>query len=153
VQNQLTLQAIVTAGRQISNYEWFLNDRIIPNATQGAYSPVEVGTYRVRVTDTNGCRSVSNPLLVNVVSTEENIYEGKVIVYPNPSTAVFYIELGEEKANKIQLFNALGKYYNEKITSLGAKKFQIDLNNQARGLYFIEITTDKGKIVRKIVKE
>ncbi len=153
VQNQLTLQAIVTAGRQISNYEWFLNDRIIPNATQGAYSPVEVGTYRVRVTDTNGCRSVSNPLLVNVVSTEENIYEGKVIVYPNPSTAVFYLELGEEKANKIQLFNALGKYYNEKITSLGAKKFQIDLNNQARGLYFIEITTDKGKIVRKIVKE
>jgi membrane carboxypeptidase/penicillin-binding protein PbpC len=152
-QNQLTLQAIVTAGRQVSNYEWFLNDRIIPEATQGTYSPVEVGTYKVRVTDVNGCRSISNSLIVNVVSAEENIYEGEISVYPNPSTAIFYLELGQEKANKIQLFNAIGKYYNEKITPISAKKYQIDLGNQALGLYFIEIVTDKGKIVRKIVKE
>lgn len=153
VQNQLTLQAIVTAGRQISNYEWFLNDKIIPEATQGTYSPVEVGTYKVRVTDVNGCRSVSNSLIVNVVSAEENIYEGEISVYPNPSTAIFYLELGEEKASKIQLFNALGKYYNEKIKSISPAKYQIDLENQARGLYFIEVITNKGKIVRKIVKE
>lgn len=153
VQNQLTLQAIVTAGRQISNYEWFLNDKIILEATQGTYSPVEIGTYKVRVTDVNGCRSVSNSVIVNVVSTEENIYEGEVSVYPNPSNAIFYLELGEEKASKIQLFNALGKYYNERITPLSPKKYQIDLDNQARGLYFVEIITNKGKIVRKIVKE
>ncbi|MCU0391603.1 MAG: leucine-rich repeat domain-containing protein, partial [Thermoflexibacter sp.] len=151
-QNQLVLQASVI-GREISNYEWFLGDRIIQGATQATYAPVEVGAYKVRVTDRNGCRSISTAIMVNVVSAEEKVYSGEISVYPNPSSDVFYVEVGKEKVSKIQIFNALGKYFNEKIVLIRPQVYKVDLEFQALGLYFVEITTNKGKIIRKLIKE
>jgi Leucine-rich repeat (LRR) protein/Ca2+-binding EF-hand superfamily protein len=151
-QNQLVLQASVV-GREISNYEWFLGDIIIQGATQATYAPVEVGAYKVRVTDRNGCRSISTAIMVNVVSAEEKVYSGEISVYPNPSSDVFYVEVGKEKVSKIQIFNALGKYFNEKIVLIRPQVYKVDLEFQALGLYFVEITTNKGKIIRKLIKE
>ncbi len=152
-QNQGVLVARV-ANRIISNYEWFLNGNLIPNATQASYLPMERGSYTVRVTDIDGCRSTSPAIVVsNVTSSEETIYEEELRVYPNPSDAIFYLEIGKEKAVKIQLFNALGQYFNNKIRPLQGNSYEINLENQALGMYFIEVTYQNGKVIKKLVKE
>ncbi|GAB4184077.1 MAG: hypothetical protein OHK0057_13090 [Thermoflexibacter sp.] len=152
-QNQGVLVAGV-ANRVISNYEWFLNGNFIPNATQAHYLPIERGNYTVRVTDVDGCRSTSAIEVVSsVTSSEESIYEGEIKVYPNPSEAIFYLEVGKEKAIKIQLFNALGQFFNQKIRPLQGNRYEINLENQAWGMYFIEVTYQNGKVIKKLVKE
>jgi hypothetical protein len=152
-QNQGVLVAGV-ANKIISNYEWFLNGNLIPNATQASYLPIEKGSYTVRVTDVDGCRSTSSAVVLsNVTSSEETIYEEQVRVYPNPSDAIFYLEIGKEKVIKIQLFNALGQYFNNKIRPLQGNSYEINLENQALGMYFVEITYQNGKVIKKLVKE
>ncbi|SFE85094.1 BspA family leucine-rich repeat surface protein [Thermoflexibacter ruber] len=152
-QNQGVLVAGV-ANRVISNYEWFLNGNLIPNASQARYLPIERGNYTVRVTDVDGCRSTSAIEVVSsVTSSEESIYEGEIKVYPNPSEAIFYLEVGKEKAIKIQLFNALGQFFNQKIRPLQGNRYEINLENQAWGMYFIEVTYQNGKVIKKLVKE
>jgi surface protein len=152
-QNQGVLVAGV-ANRVISNYEWFLNGNLIPNANQARYLPTERGNYTVRVTDVDGCRSTSAVEIVSsVTSTEESIYEGEIKVYPNPSDAIFYLEVGKEKALKIQLFNTLGQFFNQKIRHLQGNRYEINLGNQAWGMYFIEVTYQDGKVIKKLVKE
>jgi len=152
-QNQGVLVAGV-ASKIISNYEWFLNGNLIPNATQASYLPIEKGSYTVRVTDVDGCRSTSSAVVLsNVTSSEETIYEEQVRVYPNPSDAIFYLEIGKEKVTKIQLFNALGQYFNNKIRPLQGNSYEINLENQALGMYFVEITYQNGKVIKKLVKE
>jgi hypothetical protein len=142
--------------RQLVSYEWLLGNTPIIGANAQVFVPQQTGNYRVQVTDINGCRSVSLPFevtMVSVTAVEDNIYNGEIKIYPNPSENMFYVEIGKEKVSKIQIFNAIGKFYNEKIILLNNKKYQINLENQANGLYFVEITTSKGKVVKKIVKE
>jgi membrane carboxypeptidase/penicillin-binding protein PbpC len=151
--NQETLSATAT-DKQLVSFEWLLGNTLISGANQQSYIPQQIGSYRVRVTDINGCRAISLPINVSsVTAVEDNIYEGQIGVYPNPSEGIFYVEIGTEKATKIEVCNAIGKYFTQFITTISANKYMIDLKNQANGLFFIQITTQKGKIIRKIVKE
>lgn len=53
------------------NNQWILNGTDIPGATSQAYTPSVNGTYEVRVTDVNGCKSTSQPYNLMNVSIEE----------------------------------------------------------------------------------
>ncbi len=61
--------------------------------------------------------------------------------------------MGVEKSKQIKVFNALGKLIDEKDLSIVDRKLQIDLANQANGIYFVEIIIDKEMIIKKIVKQ
>jgi hypothetical protein len=47
-------------------YSWRLNGTIISSATSSTYNATTAGSYRVLVTDTNGCSTLSNSLTVQV---------------------------------------------------------------------------------------
>jgi hypothetical protein len=74
------------------------------------------------------------------------------LVFPNPSKGVFYIN-SELKISKIKIINPLGKTIYSVI--LNGKKVKIDLNNEAKGIYFYKIYFGENKIVEsgKIVLE
>ena len=67
-------------------------------------------------------------------------------VYPNPATDILNITLSEKFIlEKITIYNSLGqilKASNDKIINVG---------NLSPGIYFVEVTTDHGKDVRKII--
>lgn len=67
-------------------------------------------------------------------------------VYPNPSTDVLNIELDDNLIlENITLYNNLG----QKVKSV--KTSVIDVSNLAKGLYFIEVTTNLGKADQKVI--
>ncbi len=85
---------------------------------------------------------------------EEDIdYNNDFKIYPNPFETIFNIVLDVEKATYIKVYNALGKLINEKNLFIGDNKLQIDLANEANGIYFVEITNDKHMITRKVIKQ
>nr|MCU0323565.1 leucine-rich repeat domain-containing protein [Chitinophagaceae bacterium] len=118
-QNQGILRAVVV-GREINTYEWFLNGRLIENATQSTYQP---------------------------------LYQGAMRVYPNPSESIFYLETGKERVIKVRIFNAIGQFFDDKIKPLQNNKYEINLGNQVSGMFFVEVITDKGTTIQKLIKE
>jgi hypothetical protein len=76
-------------------------------------------------------------------------------VYPNPSKDIFNIRFVSEKIQdlSIRVINIMGELvYEEKASQfIGEYTKQIDLGDYSKGVYFLEITTDKDLINRKIV--
>lgn len=89
-----------------------------------------------------------------VVTTDEiefeNNFDKNSALFPNPSNGEFVIR-SEKNILSIEISNLIGQtiYFSE-INSLETK---IDIINQSTGLYFVKITTNEGKITRKIIKE
>jgi hypothetical protein len=76
-------------------------------------------------------------------------------VYPNPSRDVFNIRFISEKIQdlSVRVLSIIGEVvYEEKANQfIGEYTKQIDLTDNSKGVYFLEITTNKGVVNRKIV--
>lgn len=85
--------------------------------------------------------SVYSPLDVN--------YK-QIRIYPNPSSGVFYLELTDKKQT-VSVTNINGKVvYNKQITSNMAR---LDLTQQSKGIYFVEIKGNFGTEKHKVIVE
>ncbi|MCU0392227.1 MAG: immunoglobulin domain-containing protein [Thermoflexibacter sp.] len=143
-----------TTAQSVSNYEWFLNNNVIPNATNKEITVTESGIYYVRITDENGCRSFSAQYNHRLVSVEEDLTNQAIKVYPNPTQNKLTIEAGKERIKEIRLYEISGKYVKTDIENLQqGKKCILDLTSLAIGVYMVEIHTHQGTIWRKVVKE
>jgi hypothetical protein len=76
-------------------------------------------------------------------------------VYPNPSRDIFNVTFTSEEAQTmtVKVVNMIGEeIFTEQLTEFVGQYTQvIDMNTQPKGVYFLEITTNKGGINKKIV--
>lgn len=89
------------------------------------------------------------------VGIENQSLDNFVQVYPNPSQGKFNLDvaLNEAQNLEITIYNALG----EKIKTISKNNFitgilELDLSQEAKGIYFCELQTTSGKVVKKMVK-
>ena len=89
-----------------------------------------------------------NPL--NLESSDE-----KIAIYPNPSNGVFTISAKNLEANTVNLsiINVIGnEIFHEELTRSDAQfSITVDLNNYAKGLYYVKLETDGYSTVRRVV--
>ncbi|GAB4478496.1 MAG: hypothetical protein OHK0057_29510 [Thermoflexibacter sp.] len=149
-QDVLTAQ---TSAQNVRNYEWFYNNNVIPNAVSRELTATESGVYYVRITDDNGCRNFSALYNHRLVSTEEELLNQTLKIYPNPTSTIVTIESTKEKIKEIKLYEMGGKYLKIHIENYQNQKFGLDLSALPVGVYLAEIQTEKGSVWRKIVKE
>ncbi|MBB6329350.1 ELWxxDGT repeat protein [Chryseobacterium sediminis] len=97
-----------------------------------------------------------NQITLGVNETIGNVREEKdlsVIVYPNPT--VFEVNLMSTKDNQIkevEMYNMTGLLVLHKKQANTAK-ISLDLNNLVSGVYLLKIKTEKGMIMKKIIKK
>src|SRR5207342_1238576 len=72
-------------------YQWQLDATDIPGATNQSYDVLQTGFYTVVVSDSNSCKN-STTLYVEITGIDE-VNDGGVSVYPNPSSGSFTVEL------------------------------------------------------------
>jgi hypothetical protein len=76
-------------------------------------------------------------------------------IYPNPSRDVFNISFTSEDIQnlKIRILNLIGEeLVNKNLEQfIGEYTKQIDLTNNAKGIYFLEIETNDGVINKKLI--
>lgn len=115
-------------------------------------SPTVTTTYTVYGVSSFGCSSMAtitqsvNTCTSLLASTIEN---GLYNLYPNPSFGIFNVELAIN--SKVEITNAIGQIVYSKVMSTGNNN--IDIQNQAKGIYFVKITTSDKQHVVKIIKE
>ena len=87
--------------------------------------------------------NVNNPTTNNYIPFEEVT----VSVYPNPTTGNLKIESGELEVHQISIFNIAGS------NLFNTQQIAFDISYLPAGIYFVQIKTEKGIVVRKIIKE
>jgi len=69
-------------------------------------------------------------------------------VYPNPSTGVVHIK-SEEQLNRFDIYNVLGELIYSETPAVN--KYEVSINIQKNGLYYISLYTKKGSLSKKII--
>jgi hypothetical protein len=90
-------------------------------------------------------------VFVDDVGIAENALSG-IVVYPNPTRGEIKIESEVLKIENIEIFNTSG----QKLLSHIAHRLPtttLDISHFNSGIYFIKIVTEKGEIVKKVIKQ
>ncbi len=97
---------------------------------------------------------------LSVVTSIDNALSSQVKVSPNPSKDKFLVDFGTLNLGKTtaRVYDAQGKQVfsseiNTANTSGNANQTTISLGNMANGIYLLEITSNKGRILKRLVKE
>ncbi|MEX1188649.1 MAG: S8 family serine peptidase, partial [Bacteroidia bacterium] len=139
----------VTGGILISSealtYQWYLNNESIAGANSQNFEPAENGSYKVEITDANGCSRFSNSITFeNEVSIAE-IGKSGIKLYPNP--AKNFVTVEGMSSFEYSIFQSNGQLVSTGFSENG----NVKLGGLALGLYFIRITNDKYSIVERLI--
>lgn len=117
--------------------------QIIPSITGsyniGFYAYSDANMYRIYVDDITVDLSTS----INTKST--NVFT----IYPNPNNGLFNVTTKVGEKATVEVMNLQGQVVYK--NSLTASNQVIDLREQAKGVYFVNITSTKGVEVHKII--
>ncbi len=135
-------------------YQWLdCNDAmsVLVGEENQTFTVTSNGNYAVEVSE-NGCVDTSNCVMIDNIGVDENTFNDKFSIYPNPTIGNFSIEFSQiQESLTIQLFSITGEmiqsnnYKNENLIELEL--------NQPVGIYFVEVIDAAGKkAMLKIVK-
>ena len=154
--DQITLNAGVTGSH---SYSWSTGDNtqqiVIDTNSLGGN-----GTYNISVvvTDTlTGCQSMDTIVVNYSICTGINaqVKNVNVNVYPNPNNGEFTLNVNTNDVNElaIKVVNIQGQevYNKMNFDNINQVNEKIDLSDNADGIYFVIVTTDKGIVTHKMI--
>ena len=107
--------------------------------------------------------SNSKPLMIRlnlgyeiVSSLEDNIFDGKLSVHPNPSKGIFNLDLVEVNSGEyvISVTNILGEVvYFETRNVNNTSSTKLDLSNLNNGIYMLNVQNENSNINKKLIIE
>ena len=115
------------------------------------------GTATIIVSVAKGtCTTTRNytlAVLINPATSVDNVLSNQVKVSPNPSKGDFNIDFGGLNLGKaiLRVYDAQGKQV--MITSTSNNSVVISLEKLAKGMYLMQIDTQKGSISKRLIKE
>jgi hypothetical protein len=148
------LEDIVTGGTPPYTWYWWNSTTSLgggPNIT-----PTANGNYYCVVNDTNYCHTDTIHYFVDDIINDINETEFlQLAVFPNPSDGVFSVLFfgANDMHLSFKIYNLLGEIILKEDLYNLADRFskQINLTNNAKGIYFLEIETDNGVINKKLI--
>ena len=142
----------ISSNQNGATYQWIdcgNANAPIAGATSQSYTPTVNGSYAVIVT-LSGCADTTACVAITTIGLAETTFGDGLSVYPNPSNGVFTIELTDASANAV-ITNAIGEFVTQMTVVNGLNT--LDLQREADGVYFINITSDNKQQIIKIVKQ
>jgi len=130
-----------------------------PGVENGWFNPANAGigthTITYTYTDPNDCENFADEtVVVDPCSGLNEMTNGAgIMVYPNPTTGNFTIQLDKNTGiAEVIVMNTLNKIvFAESINTSSMKNLNIDLTNQARGIYFIKIKSNMAIVRLKVI--
>jgi hypothetical protein len=90
----------------------------------------------------------------NPVGITDNNLDGKITVYPNPTTGELTIEMCDMRYEtcNIEIYDIYGRVCQASNLKSQVSNPQIDISNLQAGIYFIKIQTETGEVIKKVTK-
>jgi hypothetical protein len=145
--------ATITANNASATYRWLdcnNNYAVIPGQTGSSFTPTVNGTYAVELTQ-NGCVDTTACVVISTIGIIENSFGDNLIVYPNPTSGNFTVDLGNTyRKTEIQITDILGKVI-ESQTVNNVQTLDLFVEGRA-GIYILTVRTEDKKAVIRILK-
>ncbi len=147
--NGNTLQAVAPG----YSYQWVICNSTftpIPGATSQTFNVTENNSYAVFISqlDCEVVYSISNCIDMYSVGLDE-VSNSTIQVFPNPTSNEITI-ISKSMMKSIKLRDINGKLL-EHLTILGNQS-KVQLEKYSNGVYLLEVLTDEGTIIEKIIK-
>ena len=129
-----------------NSFSWYKNGLILIGQSGNSVN-VNIdglGNYTLKVTNATGCTSTSNTVSISDSSN------GKLFIYPNPSTGKFQVrffsDINNIKPRKIAIYDAKGSLVQSaSYVIFGAyTSIAVDLGSNSAGLYYIYLMDNDG---------
>jgi hypothetical protein len=119
-------------------------------------TPITIGWYWCVITDLNGC--ISDTAFYEVTNIGTAIGEANISdlsLYPNPTKGIVNIVFSSNLSQNlsVRIVNVIGEnvFIDDLNQFVGEYSKQIDLSNNAKGIYFLEIEASDGIINKKLI--
>ncbi|WP_129746796.1 M4 family metallopeptidase [Flavobacterium anhuiense] len=141
----------ITASADAAGYQWYLNGRIIPNATEKTVATIWEGSYSLQATNAHGCTSMSEPI------DSKGLLIGKLTnsfrVFPNPAADNVNIFLAEKAEGEAEM-----KIYSMEGNAVWSKTYSavpssVNVSQLTTGVYILDCTVQGKKYTAKIIKK
>ncbi|MBA2406817.1 MAG: T9SS type A sorting domain-containing protein, partial [Chitinophagales bacterium] len=148
---QVTLQATSGSGYK---YQWQKNSVNISGATNQNYVATAVGSYKVIVTGSNGCKKTSTVIKVTKsckLAEAGEVNESEISFFPNPNNGTFDIVLknfDEENFGTLSIFDLSGRMVYQQQIEISGGEFsrKIKLSDKlGDGVFLVEFITNESK--------
>ena len=112
-------------------------------------------TVTLTVTDNNGNVATCTAIVtvVEILTTEEFLFQNNIMVYPNPAGTEVILYLPMDIVVDIRLFDVSGKQVIYQPNIFISKSHAINISVLNDGIYFVRINSEYGTITKKIIKE
>lgn len=157
LENNIVPEILVTGDKKLTasidaaSYQWFLNERPIPNATEKSIITIWEGNYSLQVTNKGGCSSVSE------LFDSKGMLLGKITnpfrAFPNPAVDHLNIFLADkiEGKTEINIYAMDGKsVLNKTYASMPST---INVAGLSPGVYVLDCIIQGKKYTAKIIKK
>lgn len=129
-----------------STYTWYRDGVAVPGATASTHSVDAdgLGSYRLGVTDINGCTNLSNTINISDSSTN------KLFIYPTPNNGLFQVRYYSTPGNVLPrgltIYDAKGARVFTKTYTIGNlyAQMDVDIRHLGKGVYWVELNDHNG---------
>ncbi len=146
--------------RKNGNIEYYLNSELI-KTTNGVTQELAADISVITGSSPNVYASFCNTgfRIANKTKTTEEINLVADLdafkIYPNPSTGLFKVHFGTALTENIEvtIFDGIGRKINTQTFEKGNQDFNVNLNDQAKGMYLIHFNQNGATYSKSIVIE
>ncbi len=132
------------AGAGFFGYTWSNNE------TTQMINVDTLGDYIVTVVDSNGCSNsdtIHVDCYVGIIALNA---VNNISVYPNPSSGIITVEMGNISTAIIRWIDVQGQIVTEEKLN-GVRQKQYDLTAAPKGIYLLQVISDTGVSVHRII--
>ena len=81
------------------------------------------------------------------LGVDDQVLQKEITLYPNPATNLLYIQSNTSEILKVDIYNTLGS-----LVKTTYKSAPINIESLSKGVYLTKITTDKGVVMKRLIK-
>ena len=137
--------------RQSGADSWFtLTTPNNPYTLVGLSASVSYEVQIIAHCSNNQTSDPSATITFTTTGIDDHTLDNSVTVYPNPTTGLVQIQNGEWRMENVEVYDAYGKLLNTMIVN--DNTVNLDLSGYAKGTYFVRVTTERGVVTKRVVK-
>ncbi|MEO8150604.1 MAG: SBBP repeat-containing protein [Bacteroidia bacterium] len=137
-------------------YKWKKGTATLSGATLASYTAKTAATYKVVVTNSNGCSKTSAGKTVVINCKEGQTAEQGLALYPNPSDEMVNLNFMAASATTymVTVIDVTGRtVLSQSITSeAGDNNTELNISSLANGIYLLKLTSGSAEQVTRLVK-
>ena len=153
--NYLVISWEAPQNENASGYNIYVNNELVAeNISELSYQhPLsEAGFYVVEVVALYDDKSSVG--VVKTIDAELNISENtdvSINIYPNPAKDLVKLSVVSGQQSAVRIYNVLGMMVDE--IEMNSNEIEINVSEYKSGIYFINVETSNGNIIKKMIVE